>query len=167
MAYRVSQYNSGSTNSVNYDTIVGVQVPFQGTLISSSLPGSDAVFNSNYTTREQIKSNILNFLLTDQGERYFNVQFGSNLRRYLFSNITSDGFDFGTVNLPDGRTGQFINIGIPDLQANIKNDLSSVFPMITVNSVNIIPNQDTNQVSISINYSFSKFEKDEVLNITM
>ena len=167
MAYRVSQYNSTNTSSLTYDTIVGVQIPFQGTLRSSSLPGSDAVFNSNYTTREQIKSNIINFLLTDQGERYFNVQFGSNLRRYLFSNITSDGFDFGTVNLPDGRTGQFVNIGIPDLQANIKNDLSSVFPMITVNSVNITLNQDINQISININYSFNKYGENETVNITI
>jgi len=165
MAYRVSQYNS-TTSSVSYDTIVGVQIPFQGTLPSSSLPGSDAVFNSNYTTREQIKSNIINFLLTDQGERYFNIQFGSNLRRYLFSNIVNESFDFGEVNFADGRTGQFTNISIPDLQANIKSDLSNVFPMIRVNYVDIIPNQDINQVSININYSFTKFDEENI-NITI
>ena len=153
MAYRVSQYQEVlTTSSVQYSAVVGVQVPFQGTLPSSSLNGSDAVFNVNYTSKDQIKSNIVNFLLTDQGERYFNTQFGSNLRRYLFSTITEESID--------------ANMGIADLQINIKNELSANFPMVKFNSVNIISSPDNNQISISISYSFAPNVNDYI-NITI
>jgi hypothetical protein len=165
MAYRVSQYQEVyTTGSVLYTTAIGVQVPFQGTPPSSSIPGSDAVFNVNYTTKDQIKSNIINFLLTDQGERYFNTKFGSNLRRYLFSNITTEGFEFEPFTFSDGRVGQFTNLSIQDLQINIKNDLTNNFPMIKVISVNITPLSDSNQISININYSFDNVVL-ETLNI--
>jgi hypothetical protein len=160
MAYRVSKYQEiFTTSSVAYTTVIGVQIPFQGTPSSGSLYGSDAVFNANFTTRDQIKSNIINFLLTDQGERYFNVQFGSNLRRYIFSNITNESYTF------NNDLGSFTNLSITDLQANIKNDLSSVFPMIKVNSINITPSYDTNQVSININYSFLNDQNNNEINI--
>jgi len=160
MAYRVSQYQENfTTSSTVYTTVVGVQVPFQGLAPSSSLYGSDAVFNANFTTRDQIKSNIINFLLTNQGERYFNTQFGSNLRRYIFSNITNESYTF------NNNLGSFTNLSITDLQINIKNDLTAVFPMIKVNSVNIIPSYDNNQVSININYSFMNDQSNNEINI--
>jgi hypothetical protein len=160
MAYRVSQYQENfTTSSTVYTTVVGVQVPFQGLAPSSSLYGSDAVFNANFTTRDQIKSNIINFLLTNQGERYFNTQFGSNLRRYIFSNITNESYTF------NNNLGSFTNLSITDLQINIKNDLTAVFPMIKVNSVNITPSYDNNQVSININYSFMNDQSNNEINI--
>lgn len=157
MAYRVSQYTTEnfSTSSRAYSTIVGIQIPFAGTTPSSSLYGADAVFTSNFTTRDQIKSNIVNFLLTDQGEIYFNTQFGSNLRRYIFSNITNDSYTFQRPGF-----SSFTNLGIEDLQANIKADLSANFPLITVNQVTITPSFDTNTVTINVNYIFSGTEEE-------
>ena len=162
MAYRVSQYTTEnfSSSSRVYTTIVGIQIPFQGLSPSSSLYGSDAVFTSNFTTRDQIRSNIVNFLLTDQGEIYFNTQFGSNLRRYIFSNITNESYTFSKPGSPS-----FTNIGVEDLQANIKADLSANFPLITVKEVTITPLQDTNTVSINVNYFFSGTE--EQLNMAI
>jgi hypothetical protein len=162
MAYRVSQYTTEdfSTSSRAYSTIVGLQVPFQGITPSSSLYGADAVFTSNFTTRDQIRSNIVNFLLTDQGEIYFNTEFGSNLRRYIFSNITNDSYTFSKPGFPS-----FTNFGIEDLQASIKEDLSAYFPLITVNNVTITPLYDSNTVSININYTFSGSE--EELNLAV
>lgn len=167
MAYRISQYQENfTTSSTVYTTVVGVQVPFQGLAPSSSLYGSDAVFNVNYTSKDQIKSNIINFLLTDQGERIFNPNFGSNLRRYLFSNLTEDGYVFKEKIFPDGRRGQYTNIGLKDLEINIKNDLSANFPMVVFNSVSISPNYDNNQASINISYSFVP-NIDEFIEIEM
>lgn len=162
MAYRVSQYTTDdfSTSTRVYSTIVGIQIPFAGLTPSSSLYGADAVFVSNFTTRDQIRSNIVNFLLTDQGEIYMNPQFGSSLRRYIFSNITNESYTFQVPG-----KDSFTNIGIEDLQANIKADLTANFPLITVQDVTITPLYDINTVSINVNYIFSGTE--EELNMTV
>ena len=157
MAYRVSQYTTENftTSSRAYSTIIGLQIPFHGISSSLSFYGTDAVFTSNFTTRDQIRSNIINFLLTDQGEIYMNHQFGSSLRRYIFSNITNESYTFSK---PGSTT--FTNLGKEDLQANIKADLSEHFPMITVNKVIINPLYDSNTVTININYTFSGSEEE-------
>ena len=47
----------------------------------------EAVFIPTYTTREQIKANLINYLLTNKGERIFNPNFGADLRNLLFEGI--------------------------------------------------------------------------------
>ena len=57
---------------------VGVKVPF-------SVP---YVFEPTYTTKEAINVNLINFLLTNPGERYLNPQFGGGIRQQVFEQIT-------------------------------------------------------------------------------
>ena len=47
----------------------------------------DAVFVPTYQTRNQIKANLLNFILTNKGERVFRPNFGGNLRTLFFNQI--------------------------------------------------------------------------------
>jgi len=47
-------------------------------------------FSSTYSTEEQIKSNLINLLLTNKGERIMNPQFGCDLGRVLFEGIVDD-----------------------------------------------------------------------------
>ena len=47
----------------------------------------NAVFVPTYQTRDQIKANLVNYLLTNRGERVFNPNFGADLRNLLFENI--------------------------------------------------------------------------------
>ena len=49
---------------------IGVNLPFN----------SGGVFTPNYTTKQAIKNNLVNFFLTDQGERPGNPEFGGGLR---------------------------------------------------------------------------------------
>lgn len=59
---------------------VGVAIPFEG----------KAVFNTTYTTREAIKTNIINLFSTQPGERFLNPEFGTPAIRIiqnLFENI--------------------------------------------------------------------------------
>ena len=61
----------------------------------------DAVFVPTYYTRDQIKANMVNYLLTNKGERVFNPNFGADLRNLLF-----------TVNFT--LTYQITNFGVDD-----------------------------------------------------
>ena len=58
--------------------------------IGFSLPiNGNAVFNPTYQTKDQIKANLINYLLTNRGERVFNPNFGADLRSLLFNNIVN------------------------------------------------------------------------------
>ena len=61
----------------NDKVAVGVTFPFDG----------PAVFNSSYSTKEQVKSNLINLLLTSPGERLMNPAFGVGIRQYLFEQV--------------------------------------------------------------------------------
>ena len=60
---------------------IGVSLPFNG-------PAGP--FNSTYSTKDQIKSNLINLLLTNKGERIMNPEFGADLGKALFEGITDD-----------------------------------------------------------------------------
>ena len=99
---------------------IGVSLPFKGP------------FKSTFTTKDQIKSNLINLLLTNKGERIMNPTFGCDIKKQLFQNITTD------------------------LQQNIINIITeavSIFmPEIQVGLIEVIPNIDYNQISITIYY---------------
>lgn len=50
----------------------------------------DGYFASTSTTLEAVKNNIKNLLLTEAGERIMQPDFGLNLRRLLFEQMTDD-----------------------------------------------------------------------------
>jgi phage baseplate assembly protein W len=90
------------------------------------------VFKSTYTTKDQIKSNLVNLLLTDIGERVMNPAFGTNLRRFIFEGITTTNTEL--------------------LKENIVNSVSIYIPEITIQNITITPNIDYNLISLSIDY---------------
>jgi len=61
---------------------VGVNLPFS----------APAVFFPNYTTKEAIKNNLINYFLTNQGERPLNPSFGGGLRAFVFEQIATDNY---------------------------------------------------------------------------
>ena len=61
----------------NDKVAVGVTFPFDG----------PAVFNQSFTTKEQVKSNLINLLLTSPGERLMNPTFGVGIRDLLFEQV--------------------------------------------------------------------------------
>ena len=60
------------------DVAVGINLPF-------SFP---SVFKSNFTTRDAIKYNLINYFLTNPGDCPLNPNFGGGLRHYIFEHIT-------------------------------------------------------------------------------
>jgi phage baseplate assembly protein W len=103
---------------------IGVSLPFDG---------PSGPFNSTYSTQTQIKSNLLNLLLTNKGERVFNPEFGCDLERALFEGI---------------------NENIVDTIKNLINTNVALFlPEIQVNDIIVDLNTpDNNTISVTINY---------------
>ena len=102
--------------------VIGVSLPFN----------APSVFNKTYSTKDQIKSNLINLLLTDKGERIMNPEFGTDLRRSLFENMTNLNSDVLRLKIIDS-----INIFIPE---------------IVLGEVKIEPNFDSNILNVTINY---------------
>ena len=61
-------------------TGVGISLPFNG----------PTGINTTFTTKDAVKSNLLNFILTGKRERIFNPNFGSGIRDVIFQPITED-----------------------------------------------------------------------------
>jgi phage baseplate assembly protein W len=101
---------------------IGVSLPFNG-------PG---VFNSTYTTKDQIKSNLVNLLLTDIGERVMNPEFGCNLKKYIFEGIT------------EANSELLVN--------NLANSIAIFIPEITVTNIIVTPNPDYNLIELTVDY---------------
>lgn len=117
---------------LNASKAVGVDVPFNG----------DAVFKSNYLTKDAIKNNLINFFLTNPGERYLNPTFGGGLRAFIFEQITSDNLDFLRENINDKLTIYFPNINVVDLivSGQIDNNRINVTLSYSVINTNITDN---------------------------
>lgn len=102
---------------------IGVSVPFSG----------PAVFNSTYQTKDQIKSNLINYFLTNKGERYLNPNFGGNLRATLFEQISQQA--------------------LSGLETQIQADLSIFFPMVKVIKLEIKEIINENIINVILDYS--------------
>ena len=133
MAYRIPNKNP---IDVEQRVAVGVSIPFN----------VNDVFNKTYSTSDQIKSNIINYILTDRGERVFNLDFGSSLRRYVFENS----------NLANSSL----------LQQTLSSELSTNFPNVQFNQIVVTPNYDQNTINITINYTIYNGPENQI-NITV
>ena len=84
---------------------IGVNLPF-------SEPG---VFTPNYQTRDAVKNNLINYLLTNPGERINNPTFGAGLRENIFRNINQKNFDniqLEEVSVFENENENTINVNI-------------------------------------------------------
>ena len=117
---------------------LGVSLPFNG---------PSGPFNSTYSTKIQIKSNLINLLLTNKGERVFNPEFGANLKTILFEGITED-----TSELIKELINFNVSIFVPEVQ--ISDILVSPASEYNNNSISITIkyklriSQDADQVTV-------------------
>ena len=104
---------------------IGVSLPFNG----------PAAFNSTYSTKEQIKSNLINLLLTSKGERVYNPEFGAGIKDVLFEGIVEDTLA---------------------IIRNIINSSVSIFiPEVTIINIGILKSEDTNTITIKLDYTIN------------
>lgn len=116
---------------------LGVKLPF-------SAPN---VFTSVYTSKEQTKYNLINFMLTDKGERQFNVNFGAGLRSRLFEPISQTSTDEIKMSLRSQIENYFPNILVQDIAVNGDPDRSYIDIVI---SYTILNTNESDQAVIQI-----------------
>jgi len=122
MAYQVRKIDS---RDLQPRKAIGVGLPFSG----------PAVFNSTFQTKDAIKANLINFFLTDQGERVFNTDFGAGLRALLFENISEER--------------------VKQIKSYLQDRISMYFPRVVVNLFEINSMIDTNALEFYLKYSIS------------
>ena len=114
---------------------VGIDIPFNA-------PG---VFRPNYTTKAAIKNNLINYFLTNPGERPLNPSFGGGLRAFIFQQITTDNLDF--------------------LKERIQQDLNTFFPNVSVGDLKILRQEDLNIITVSLTYNVVNTNINDTLEI--
>jgi phage baseplate assembly protein W len=108
---------------LNPNVAVGVNIPFSG----------PSVFTPNYTTPEAIKNNLINFFLTNPGERPLNPTYGGGLKSFIFTQIAEDN--------------------IIGLKSNVELKMERYFPYINIESLEVLRNDDENSLIVKLLYS--------------
>ena len=119
----------------NKSAAVGIDLPFNA-------PG---VFRSNFTTKQAIKNNLINYFLTNPGERPLNPSFGGGLRSFIFEQIATDNLDF--------------------LKERISSDLAAFFPNISIDKLEVLKQDDLNTITVSLTYSVVNTNISDTLEI--
>jgi phage baseplate assembly protein W len=123
-------------NDLRPRVAIGVNLPFNG----------NGVFISNYQTKDAIKNNLINFFLTNPGERPANPNFGAGLRTYIFTQINNDNLDF--------------------IKEDIQQKLNTNFPNIVVSSVEVLSQEDYNTINIVIKYNVANTGINDEVQLT-
>lgn len=104
---------------------VGVDLPFS----------ANAVFNSTFQTKDALKVNLINYLLTNRGERPLNPSFGGGIRELLFENINQEE--------------------IEDIKENISSNITRFFPNIRPTRIEITSDPDSNLINFFLRYAIA------------
>jgi phage baseplate assembly protein W len=116
----------------------------KGIGISILFNNDTSVFNTTTSTKEQVKSNLVNYILTNKGERFFNPMFGGDLRASLFEPDTT--FD--------------------NISARLETEIYAYIPNIIIRSITVKKFSDQNLVNIVLDYSINNQPDTLVLNVS-
>ena len=134
MAQKIDQVvettNTGSTG-------LGFSFPLSG----------DSVFNPTYTTRDVVRANLINWILTNKGERVMRPEFGANLRELIFEGVTEGSEDI--------------------INERVTNQVSIEFPMVDVVSTQFIKQEDRHTINFILEYKVKNTGTIDELNIEL
>lgn len=102
-----------NTNTVKKEIGIGIQFVENG------------VFTSTYTTTSQTKNQLINYILTNPGERFFNPGFGSGIRALIFEPNTD--LDTITSNLKEGIEMYVQNITVSNIESKSDIDNNTIY----------------------------------------
>lgn len=115
---------------------IGVDIPFN----------AGEVFTSNYTTAEAIKNNLINYFLTNPGERPGNPSFGGGLREFIFEQISNNTLEY--------------------LKEDIGAKMSQNFPNVDLQELSLVEDPDSNEISVQMYYSVTNTGINDELTLT-
>ena len=118
---------------INNNVRIGVSFPLNEVNMTSG----------TLTTKEQIKTNLINLLLTVPGERINNPNYGIGLKNLVFESSVDEN----------------------TLLENINTQTSFFMPEISVESAEIERELDLYRLSISITYSINNEKNDDSIQI--
>lgn len=131
-------FNSRKINPLDLQPrkAVGVSLPLSG----------KAVFNSTYETKDAIRTNLINYFLTGQGERYLNPSFGTTIRNLMFENIDQNMVD--------------------RVKSTVRRGLNEYFPRVVPTDFQVLGTPDTNTVTLLLRYAIqdTNIEDEVVIN---
>ena len=131
-------FNSRKINPLDLQPrkAVGVSLPLSG----------KAVFNSTYETKDAIRTNLINYFLTGQGERYLNPSFGTILRNLMFENIDQNMVD--------------------RVKSTVRRGLNEYFPKVVPTDFQVLGTPDTNTITLLLRYAIqdTNIEDEVVIN---
>ena len=105
---------------------IGLDLPFN----------ANGVFRSTYQSKDAVKVNLVNYLLTNPGERIANPTFGAGLRSFVFEQITDGNLEF--------------------LEDKLQEDITNNIPNVDLQNVSVTGTADLNTVTVAIEYSIAQ-----------
>ncbi len=135
------------------DQAIGILIPLnkgsQGKSATSDYAvGSESglgVFESSYTTKQAVITNLKNLILTQKGERFMQPNFGTDIRKVLFENNTED---------------------VRDMLVNtIDEDIKFWLPYVKLQGLEAIPSEDMHTLNIQLNFQITNIGANVVINI--
>ena len=115
---------------------VGISLPLSG----------KSVFNSTYETKDAVRTNLINYFLTGQGERYLNPTFGTEIRNLMFENINQEM--------------------VSRVKSTVQRGLSEYFPKVLPTDFQVLGTPDSNTVTLLLRYAIrdTNIEDEVVIN---
>ena len=110
-------------NDLRPRVAIGVDLPLSGPI----------AFIPNYQTKDAIKNNLINYLLTNPGERIENPSFGAGLRRFIFEQISTNNLEY--------------------IKEDLQDKISTNFPTVRLQEVDVLQTYNTNTIQVILKYS--------------
>ena len=117
---------------------------------------TNGLFEMNNVTKDALTSNLVLLLLTEKGQRYYQPDYGINIRKYIFE--PNDG------------------ISQSDVEQEIRDTVSKYIPQLSISSVQIFTGTDDkdnnlndNQINLLIDFKYTEdtFSENGRLELTI
>ena len=117
----------------NKNKAIGVAFPYD-------TPG---VFRQSFSERDAVKSNLINLILTEPGERVYEPTFGLGLKNKLFEN----------------------NINVEELKLQIGDKINQFIPQVSLMGVDAQLDQNLHTLLITISYKIMNTGESDAIEI--
>lgn len=115
--------------------------------IGFNLPMNEGgVFTPNYQTKSAIKNNLINYFLTNPGERPGNPTFGAGLRNFIFTQIDTQDLNF--------------------IKEDIQEKILTFFPDVIIQGLEVTDTIEENTIKINITYSVKDTGINDALSLS-